>query len=130
MISIRLGQRKNAEKMMDRTNMMLESSRLEQTAEWIKWTEKIPSISFPSDWKIKIIPPFSGAIVRFQVTKSDSNKNLSIYLDCYEILAFFGEPYWELYPYEGDTFRCKMADTDKLLEAIMHSFDEPENSND
>ena len=88
--------------------------------EWSKWRGEIPSIKFKQEWEVRIIPPFAGAIVRFVVD------GVSVYLDCYDILGCFGEPYWEIYPYEGDTYRCKMNNVDELLEAIQHSIDNKE----
>lgn len=61
-----------------------------------------------------------GEIEHHQIEKSF----VSIYLDCYDMLGFFGEPYWELYPISEDTFRCKMLDTDALLNAIREAFEE------
>jgi hypothetical protein len=84
--------------------------------------EKIPFIRFPADWDIKIVPPFSWATIRFAVRKWD--KIRSVYLDCYGKLWARYEPYWELYPYLWDCFRCDMNDVDVLLKAIEDSFNE------
>ena len=84
-----------------------------------KWAQEIPYLSFPSDWKVKIVPPFSGAMVRFYVKKEEAF--VSVYLDCYDLLGFYQEPYWEIYPYEDDVFRCEMNKTEELLKAISHS---------
>jgi len=85
-----------------------------------KWIKEIPVIKFPRSWSVKIIPPFGGAVVRFLITKSEDAKNrVSVYLDCYDMLGFWGKPYWEVYPsYNNDTFRCDMLDTKKLIDAI------------
>lgn len=80
------------------------------------WVEKIPAIKFPKDWEIQIIPPFGGALCRFRV-----NGIVSVYLDGYDILGYYGEPYWEIYPYEDDVFRCGMNEIDNLIEAIQES---------
>lgn len=32
-----------------------------------KWIKEIPFIQFPADWKVQIIPPFTGIVVRFRV---------------------------------------------------------------
>jgi hypothetical protein len=81
-----------------------------------KWMREIPYIRFPSDWEVQVSPPFSGAVVRFRVKKGKSD--ISVYLDCYDNLGFMGRPYWEIYPYNDDTFRCAMNDTDGLIQAI------------
>lgn len=40
--------------------------------EWRKWSQEIPYIQFPAHWKVKLLPPWACAIVRFMV-KSESN---------------------------------------------------------
>lgn len=94
-------------------------SKYDAEMESSKWIKEIPYIEFPSSWKVKIIPPFCGAVVRFIVMLPDFPKDtISVYLDCYDQLGFFGQPYWEVYPYQGDTGRCPMDDTKTLLEMI------------
>jgi hypothetical protein len=93
--------------------------KYEEIMEHMKWAQEIPYISFPSDWEVKITPPRVGAVVRFRVKKGDAE--VSIYLDCYDNLGCVGYPYWEVYPYEEDVFRCDMLDTESLLRAIGES---------
>lgn len=81
----------------------------------------IPYIQWPHNWLVKAVPPFSGAVIRYYVTKHDSERPVSIYLDWYDILGCVGEPYWEVYPYNDDTFRCAMADIKALKNAIRIS---------
>lgn len=90
---------------------------MDRVMEWDKWRKEIPELSFPSDWKIKIVPPFAGAVVRFTVEKNDHW--VSVYLDCYDVLGSMNKPYWEIYPSEdGDTSRFDMNDTEGLLKEI------------
>jgi hypothetical protein len=85
-----------------------------------RWrVDKIPYLKFPTEWEVKIIPPFSGATVRFKVKYNDIT--CSIYLDCYDNLWCYWEPYRELYSHEDDIFRCGMNETDKLIEAIRET---------
>ena len=100
----------------------MERSKLERTEEWRKWMMEIPALSFPADVKVAIIPPFAGAIARFIASKGENS--VSVYLDCYDSLGCYGEPYWEIYPYEEDVYRCAMNEADKLMEAIVHSLNE------
>lgn len=95
---------------------------VEQTEEWEKWSLEVPYIQFPSEWSIRIIPPMTNAIVRFRV-KTPKAEFVSVYLDCYDRLGHFGEPYWEVYPHQGDVFRCAMNDVDALLKAISEAGD-------
>lgn len=36
-----------------------------------KWTQEIPFLQFQSDWEVKIIPPFAGAVIRFLIKKKE-----------------------------------------------------------
>jgi len=86
--------------------------------EYRKWCQEIPFIQFPLDWQIQIIPPAGGAIVRFKIKRNLSPNEVSVYLDCYDRLRLFGQPYWEICPYQGETYRCEMNNDEELLNAI------------
>ena len=92
---------------------------IEHREEWRKWVDKIPAIEFDQGWKVKVIPPFAGAIARFLVETGD--KSVSVYLDCFNALGFYEGPYWEVYPYNDDVGRCSISDTDELLNMIRYS---------
>lgn len=99
------------------TRKMQARAVVEKEYEWRKWMNEIPELNFPSDWGVRIIPPFGGAVARFRVNKGTAH--VSVYLDCYEELGMMGQPYWELYPsYTADTQRCYINETDDLIEAI------------
>jgi len=96
---------------------------METEYEWNKWTKEIPNITFKEEWNVKIIPPFGGAIIRFVVNHKEDEKSwISVYLDCYDELGIFGEPYWEIYPYKyedyEDVCRIEMNNVNKLIEEI------------
>lgn len=100
-------------------------AEVEQEFEWKKWATNIPWIKFDRNWKVKVIPPLLTGIVRYIIGhKKNHNATVSVYLDCYDLAGFFNEPYWEVYPYQQDLFRCKMNDTGKLLKAIRKSMNE------
>lgn len=106
---------------MDDKTMVLpfEYDRIMETR---KWVDAIPYINFPNNWNIKIIPPFAGASIRFIVRQDKGN--VSIYLDCYDRLGYFGSPYWEIYPNEeDDNQRFDILDTENLLKYIQQSLD-------
>lgn len=88
----------------------------DQWFETRQWGPKIPYLRFPADCEVKIIPPFAGASCRFMIKRG--SKSISVYLDCYGILGAMDKPYWEIYPYKGDTFRCWIDETNELLRAI------------
>lgn len=98
---------------------------------WYKRAEQIPWLSFPASWEVKVIPPVTGATIRFRVRKrkddwsTNEARGVSVYLDFDHALGYFGvdmdkpEPYWEIYPaIDGDIRRFAMADVEALLGAI------------
>ena len=94
----------------------LASSKVKKLFEWDKWSKEIPRLNFNSDWNVKIIPPFGGAIIRFNCEKNGNYAD--VYLDCYDELGYFGSPYWEIYPYDNDVYRCGINETEELLQRI------------
>lgn len=103
---------------------MLLRSNVETLEKWDEWIPKIPFIKFPSSWKIKVIPPRTGAMARFLITKEGKKDFVSVYLDVYGILGYMDNPYWEVYPVDGDTSRHTMNDIDGLLKSIKKSLKE------
>ena len=98
---------------------------VETVYEWRKWHGELPYIQFPSDWLVKAIPPFGGAVVRYNIKhKYKPDSFVSVYLDCYDELGIVGEPYWEVYPIDDTCERCSMLEIDKLLELISTSLEE------
>ena len=95
----------------------LDRYKVEEQEQWREWVDKIPFISWPADWQVKAVPPFAGALLRY-VIKTPRCERISVYLDCFDRLGYFGEPYWEVYPHKGDCFRCPLNDTEELLKAI------------
>jgi hypothetical protein len=91
--------------------------KIEASEDWHQWITKLPFIPFPAGWQVKVIPPFAGAIARFQVKLPDDRVK-SIYFDAYDRLGFVGSPYWEVYPVLGDVGRCLMDDVTELLRLI------------
>jgi hypothetical protein len=86
--------------------------KIEQQHEWQKWKNEIPILQFDPSWKVRIIPPFGHAVVRFTV-----EPNISVYLDCYGELGWMDQPYWEAYNGE-ETDRFYLDQTQELLEYI------------
>lgn len=93
------------------------SAQMENEFEWGKWAIEIPYIKWPSDWEVKAVPPFCGAIIRYWI--NTPRGKVSVYLDCYDLLGFFGSPHWEVYPnINGDNERFAMNDIEGLLQCI------------
>ena len=101
------------------------STQVSEEFEWYEWVDKIPYINFPERFDVKIVPPVGGAIVRFLIRdKKHKDAIVSVYLDCYEILGIYGEPYWEIYPDIDDSvYRCNMDNVEELIERIAKSID-------
>lgn len=97
---------------------------LSKGMEWEKWRKEIPYINFPENFLVQIVPPSTGAMVRFIIKDKEYPEDtwISIYLDCYDNLGCYGSPYWELYPckYEDyeDTYRCGMNEVDLLISKL------------
>lgn len=72
----------------------------------------IPNIHFKEGWNVKVLPGYMGAFARFRV-----NDFISIYLDMFDRLGYYGSPYWELHD-GSDTLRFSMEDTEGLLSCI------------
>jgi len=84
---------------MDRAEARRVMYDVEKTFEWEKWAKEIPFINWPSNWSIKAIPPFCGAVIRYRIVDNENPENsVSVYLDCYDALGCVGSPYWEVYP--------------------------------
>lgn len=101
----------------------------------------LPWLNFPRNWKIKIIPPFAGVCIRFQVSTSiTGDKYVSVFLDD---SVRFGEEkdangvpsaYWEIYDFiDYKPSRCFINETSILLELISDAINRLEklkNKND
>ena len=95
---------------------VIERYHIEKTQKWREWIEKIPFIKFPPDWEVQVIPPFAGAMARFQVRKN--GKKISVYLDVDNSLGYMDGPYWEAYPIGDDTARFMIDETTNLIATI------------
>ena len=102
---------------------------VESKEEWRKWCTEIPHLHFNSDWDVKIIPPFAGALIRFVVSKN--NKSVSVYFDGYSRLGYMYDsndkpiPYFEIYPFSdsNDAKIYYIDETDEMLIDIKEILD-------
>jgi len=88
--------------------------------QYSKRVSEIPYIQFPAERQIQPLPNFWWSVARFMVKSWD--KAMSVYLDCYDALWVFWEPYWEAYPCKEYGFRCAMNNTNALIEAMQEEF--------
>lgn len=116
---------------LDRFELRSRRYEVEHTQRWQDEVARLPWIQFPADWKVKVIPPFGDAVVRFLVTLPDG-KEKSVYHDSRASLGMhFGDgdeliPYWEVYPVNGDIGRCGTDEVELLLEMIAEGSEEKE----
>lgn len=103
---------------MKNVDMYMKRMEIERHEEWHKWLKEIPFITFKDYWQVKVTPPFGGLQARFRVKSRYSDTEVSVYLDCYERAGVFGEPYWEIYPYEDDVYRVAMKEVEELVDRI------------
>jgi hypothetical protein len=96
---------------------------VESLEKWKDIIDEVPSLRFKSEWDVKIIPPFSGAVARFFILK-DGKQVCSVYLDWHDRLASVGQPYYELYPFEDDAKRYLLNEIDELMSDIDKLFSE------
>ena len=103
----------------------MERYELESAEKWNNIIRQIPALNFSENWLVKVIPPFGGAVARFQVRHKDNEKAyVSVYCDWYERLGYFGAPHWEIYPnIEDMNERFALNDTEELMKAIHASID-------
>ena len=112
-------------KSLDITDSFMLLNRMREIFEWDKWKKEIPYINFDTDWLVKAIPPEVNGIIRYWLKhKYISGSHVSVYLDCYDLLGFVGEPYWVVCPIEGDTERYLLHETHDLIGCIRRSFAE------
>ena len=96
-------------------------SVIEHNKEWWEWCDRIRPFRFDSDWDVRIIPPFGGAITRFTITKGD--KHVSVYLDVFSRLGLMYDeagdyvPYYEVYDGEN-TPRFLLDEVDDMMSYI------------
>ncbi len=101
---------------------------VETTLEYKKWMFDAPYIMFPASWRVQIIPPFGGAIVRFCV-QDGRDQMISVFLDGYGKLCGTSnaKPYWEIHPGLDGELPSRffdIHDTDKLICGIKTAFDQ------
>lgn len=102
------------------TDSYMNRAQVERDEKWREIIPQIPALQFPASWSVQIIPPFSGAVARFIVTKGTAR--VSVYADFYEALGVFGEPHWEIYPgASGDNERFAIGEADTLIAEIGKS---------
>lgn len=76
--------------------------KLEDEENWRDHVNDMPASEIRAGYKIQVLPPFGGALMRFRIIAPD-NIVYSIYFDVNGALGAMNVPYYELYPYSLDT---------------------------
>jgi len=87
-------------------------------------SQSAPFLRFRPGWEVAVIWPFAGAAARFVVKKGDAR--ISVYADFDDSLGCYGSPYWEIYPYDGETWRGPFSDGGGLIDAISTAIGQQE----
>ncbi len=93
---------------------------VERLERWRDVAQALPYIPMRGDWKVRVMPPFTGALARFHVMRGDAH--VSVYYDEYCRLGGWNEGYWEIWPdAAGDNYRLLRDEAEALAEAIEKS---------
>lgn len=97
----------------------LERYQLEQKEEWDKSYQAMPFINLRLGYSIQVNPPRNGAMLRFAIKYEE--KLFSVYYDTLNALGYCGgEPYYEVYPIDGDGYRA-MTINEILMQIYIES---------
>lgn len=88
--------------------------------------QAIPHLSFPSSWKVQILPGFKCA-ARFRILSG--NAEVSVILDLVGRSSCY-YPAWEVYPYQDDVATMPMLNIEELFEVIKRSIQQQLKSNE
>jgi hypothetical protein len=93
---------------------------VETLERWQEIGQALPYIPVRGDWKIRVMPPFAGALARFHVMRGDAH--VSVYYDEYCRLGGWDEGYWEIWPdADGNNYRLGRDDAEELADVIEAS---------
>lgn len=98
------------------------SYELEQALDYRRWMEELPFMEIPSGFKIKVVPPWHGAVIRFWIQKVgavDNQDCVSVYFDSRNVLGSMSQPYWEAYPIDDDCQRYFVGEEEKMMSDII-----------
>ena len=104
-------------------NKALMLSKVEQMHDFRGWSHKLPAFHFDKEWDVKIIPPFSGAVIRFVIDYN--GKHVSVYFDAYSELGWMYDdneepiPYFEYYDGE-ETHRYWLDESEQMMNDIRN----------
>lgn len=101
------------------SDCMVSRIEVENTERWFDWHEDIPALKFDPEWSVKVVPPFTGVLVRFFVYSAKGNM-VSVCLDAFDRIGISETPFWEVSPYLDDNKqeRFSIYDAEELVKGI------------
>ena len=99
---------------------MMEST-VAQFKNYDKWMKELPFFHFDKEWDVRILPPFTGAIIRFCIDYK--GKRVSVYFDADASLGSMYDdndepiPYFEYYD-GNDCHRYLLNESEKMMNDI------------
>ena len=109
--------------LQENVNKSLMLSKVEQMHDFRGWARKLPAFHFDKEWDVTIIPPFTGAIIRFVIDYN--GKHVSVYFDAYSELGWMYDkdeqpiPYFEYYDGE-DAHRYYLDESEQMMNDIRN----------
>ena len=110
---------------------MMEST-VAQFKNYDKWMKELPFFHFDKEWDVKILPPFTGAIIRFCI--DNKGKRVSVYFDADASLGSMYDdndepiPYFEYYD-GNDCHRYLLNEADQMMDDIREFLNGARNEN-
>lgn len=98
------------------------SYELERALDYGRWMKELPFFTVPEGFKIKVVPPWHGAVIRFWIQKDDAvdmENSVSVYFDSMNVLGSMSQPYWEAYPIDDDCRRYFVGEEEKMMSDIV-----------
>lgn len=98
------------------------SHQLEDALDYGRWMRELPFMEIPAGFKIKVVPPWHGAVVRFWIQKADAvdmEKCISVYFDSRNVLGSMDQPYYEAYSIDDECQRYFVGEEDKMMADIV-----------
>jgi len=89
---------------------------IELEENWTNFYDAMEYIELEQGFSFRVVPPIGGALMRFLIFHKESERDFSVYFDAHDQLGSVGQPYFEVYPVQGDTFRS--TDIKEIMKAI------------
>lgn len=92
---------------------------IEDAEAWHWWADQMPPLQFPAHWRLTIMPPYGGTLLRFNIASGDRLVSVTLAVS----RDFEGGAFWEVDTIIGDAYRCALLDTAKLMATLTKALD-------